>query len=201
MTVKVLISEDHELYRDGLRLLLQQLLTDVEILESGDFDTTRAVLAADQDIALVLFDIQMPGTSGLNGLKEIKTRYPALPLVVVSTVDQQASIQQMLQLGADGFIAKTSSKDTILKALKDVLAGELVIVSDRGAAQPVALSSRQIDILELLAQGLSNKTIATRLNISPATVREYVSDILKLFDSENRTQAVLKARQMGFILD
>ena len=201
MTIKVLISEDHELYRDGLRLLLQQLLSDVQIFESGDFETTRTILVTHPDIALVLFDIQIPGTTGLNGLEEIKTSYPALPLVVVSTVDQQASIQQMLQLGADGFIAKTSSKETMLRALKDVMAGELVIISDRDNTRPVMLSPRQIDILELLVQGLPNKTIAAKLNISPATVREYVSDILKLFDSDNRTQAVLKARQMGFILD
>ena len=201
MTIKILVSEDHALYRDGLRLLLQQIFTNVHIMESGDFETTRALLAAHQDIALVLLDILMPGTSGLEGLKEIKDRYPALPLVVISTVDQQASIRRILQLGADGFIAKTSSKDTMLKALKDVMEGELVVISDQGHTQPVTLSPRQVDTLELLAQGLPNKTIAARLHISPATVREYVSDILELFGSDNRTQAVLKARQMGFVLD
>ncbi|AJQ92619.1 response regulator transcription factor [Gynuella sunshinyii] len=201
MRIKVLIAEDHELYRDGLRLLLQQLFADIEVIEAGDFASTKSALTSHRDIALVLLDIHMPGTSGLNGLKEIKACYPVLPVVVVSTVDYQASIQQMLQLGADGFIAKTSSKDTMLRALKDVLAGEQVIIRDRDDHPAIVLSPRQVDILALLAQGLPNKKIANALNISPTTVREHVSDLLKIFDCDNRTQVVLQARQMGFILD
>lgn len=201
MNTKVLISEDHELYRDGLRLLLNETLPDVQVLESGDFATTRAILAAHPDIAFVLFDIHIPGTTGLDGLKEIKAGYPALPLVVVSTIDQQASIRQMLQLGADGFIAKTSSRATMMHALKDIMEGEMVIISGQDNDNPVELSPRQIDTLALLAQGLPNKEIAAHLNISPATVREYVSDILGIFNCDNRTQVVLRARQLGFILD
>lgn len=201
MTIKVLISEDHELYRDGLRLLLQEAFADVKIIESGDFITTKTVLADQQDINLVLFDIHIPGTRGLEGLQEIKTLYPALPLVVVSTVDHQASIQQMLQLGADGFIAKTSSKATMVKALRNIIAGELVIISGQEQTEPVSLSPRQVDTLKLMALGMPNKSIATTLAIAPATVREHVSAILALFECDNRTQAVLKARQLGFILD
>lgn len=201
MTVKVLITEDHELYRDGLRLLLQEVFPEVQVIEAGDFPAAMVTLTSHQDIALVLFDIHIPGTSGLNGLKEIKTLYPALPLVIVSTVDHHASIQQMLQLGADGFIAKTSSKATIVKALRDIMEGEVVIIGGQDNAEPAVLSPRQVATLELLALGLPNKEIAAQLNISPATVREYVSDLLKLFNCDNRTQAVLKARQLGFILD
>lgn len=201
MTFKVLITEDHELYRDGLRLLLEETFPDVQVIEAGDFDSATLHLETHQDLALVLFDIHIPGTSGLNGLKEVKTLYPTVPLVVVSTVDHQASIQQMLKLGADGFIAKTSSRATMIKALADVLEGEMVIISGREETESVALSPRQIDTLALLSQGLANKEIAARLNISPATVREYVSDLLGLFRCENRTQAVLKARELGFILD
>ncbi|WP_250460075.1 response regulator transcription factor [Microbulbifer litoralis] len=201
MTFKVLITEDHELYRDGLCLLVREVLPDASVIEAGDFAAAGAALAAHPDIALVLFDIHIPGISGLDGLKEIKTRYPALPLVVVSSVDHRASIQQMLQLGADGFIAKTSSKAIIVKALRDVMEGEVVIVGGQDGAEPATLSPRQVTTLELLALGLPNKEIAAQLNISPATVREYVSDLLKLFDCDNRTQAVLRARQLGFILD
>lgn len=200
MTVKILITEDHELYRDALSLLLQEAFPGVQVIESGDFPTTLTMLEEHQDIALVLFDIHIPGTSGLDGLKQVKSSYPALPLVVISTVDYQASIQQMLQLGADGFIAKTSSKNVMISALRDVMEGEVVIISGRDNAEVVALSPRQIDTLELLALGLPNKEIAAKLNIAPTTVREYVSDILGLFKCDNRTQAVLKARQLGFIL-
>ncbi|WP_430461071.1 response regulator [Thalassolituus sp. LLYu03] len=201
MTLKVLIAEDHELYRDGLRLLLQQAFADIQIIEAGDFSAVKAALLQHPDLALVLLDIQMPGTSGLSGLEDIKRRYPALPTVIVSTVDQYASIRQMLHSGADGFIAKTSSKDTMLQALMDIMAGDLVIITDNASQQPVTLSPRQIDILKLLVQGLSNKEMASTLDISAATVREHVSAILLLLDSSNRTQAALKARQLGFILD
>lgn len=201
MTIKVLIAEDHELYRDGLRLLLQEAFPAVQVIEAGDFSAARVALASHQDIALVLLDIHIPGTIGLNGLKEVKANYPVLPLVVVSTVDHQASIRQMLELGADGFIAKTSSKATMVNALKDVMSGELVIIGGQDNAEAITLSPRQVTILELLALGLPNKEIAVQLTISPATVREYVSDLLRLFKCDNRTQAVLKARQQGFILD
>ena len=201
MTIKILITEDHELYRDGLRLLLQELLPEIQVIEAGDFPATKAALAAHPDIALVLFDIHIPGTRGLDGLKEIKAGHPALPVVVISTVDRRASIQQMLQAGADGFIAKTSTKATLVKALQDIMEGEMVIIGGQDIAEPVTLSPRQFATLELLASGLPNKEIAAQLNISPATAREHVSDLLGLFDCDNRTQAVLKARRLGFILD
>lgn len=201
MTLKVLVTEDHELYRDGLGLILQEVMPGVQIVEAADFPAARNALAAHPDIALILFDIQIPGTCGLEGLEAIKTAYPALPLVVVSTVNHYASVRQMLQLGADGFIAKTCSKATMIRALNDILDGDKVIVGEQAAADVVSLSPRQVTILELMALGLSNKEIAAQLHIAPATVREYVSDLLELFSSDNRTQAVLKARALGFILD
>jgi len=201
MTIKVLVSEDHELYRDGLQLLLREAFLGVEIIESGDFATTKNKLSAQQDIALVLFDIHIPGTSGLEGLKEIKLLYPALPLVVVSTIDRQASIERMLQLGADGFIAKTSSKTVMVQALQDVMKGERVVISGQEKTETIVLSRRQLDILKYLSLGMPNKDIASTFKITHATVREHVSAILTLFSCDNRTQAVLKARQLGFILD
>lgn len=201
MNIKILITEDHELYRDGLRLLLQEVVPEARIIEAGDFDTTLAALATHQDIALMLLDIHIPGATGLDGLKQIKASHPALPVVVISTVDRQASIQRMLQAGADGFIAKTSAKATMVKALQDIMAGEVVIIGGQDVAEPVTLSPRQFATLELLACGLPNKEIAAQLNISPATAREHVSDLLGLLGCDNRTQAVLKARRLGFILD
>lgn len=201
MTTKVLITEDHELYRDGLRLLVLEAIADAEVIEAGDFPSTRSALTEHPDTALVLFDIHIPGTRGLDGLSELKTRHPALPLVVVSTVDQQISVRQMLQLGADGFIAKTSSKATMVQALREVMSGAMVITGERDAGAAVMLSPRQLATLELLALGLPNKEIAAQLNLSPSTVREYVSDIFQRFDCDNRIQAVIKARQLGFIVD
>lgn len=200
MTIKVLVIEDHELYREGLELLLKEVIPGVQLVATADFPSARHALATHADIALILLDIQIPGTSGLEGLEAIKNAYPALPLVVISSVNHYASIRQMLNLGADGFIAKSSSKTTMIQALHDVLNGEKVIVGEQAAADVISLSPRQLTILELMALGLSNKEIAAQLHISPATVREYVSDLLFLFSCDNRTQAVLKARSLGFIL-
>ncbi len=200
MTLKVLVIEDHELYREGLELLLNEVIPGVHLVSAADFPGARQALATHADIALILLDIQIPGTTGLEGLEAIKNAYPALPLVVVSSVNHYASIQQMLNLGADGFIAKSCSKATMLQALQDVLNGEKVIVGEQAAADVLSLSPRQLTTLELMALGLSNKEIAAQLHISPATVREYVSDLLLIFSCENRTQAVLKARSLGFIL-
>lgn len=200
MTIKVLVTEDHELYRSGLQLVLQEAIPGVEVIEAGDLPSALTELGRYPDIALMLLDIQLPGNRGLDGLREIKSRYPALPMVVVSTIDHQASIRQMRQLGADGFIAKTSSRAVMVRALRDVMAGETVIIGAREDYTP-SLSPRQLATLELMALGLSNKEIAAQLSISPATVREYVSDLLLRFDCDNRTQAVLKARQLGYILD
>jgi len=171
MTLKVLTTEDHELYRDGLRLLLLEAIPGVEVIAAGDLPNAEAALARHPDIALLLLDIQLPGVQGLDGLRAIKISHPALPVVVVSTVDNHASIQQMRRLGADGFIAKTLSRAVMVQALKDVMVG------------------------------LSNKEIANQLNISPITVREYASDLQTLFSCDNRTQTVLQARRLGFILD
>lgn len=201
MTLKVLITEDHELYRDGLAMIVQEVVPHAEVVEAADFPAARQALADHADIALILLDIQLPGTRGLDGLGVIKSAYPAVPLVVVSTVNQYASIRQMLDLGADGFIAKTCSRAAMVKALTDILDGERVIAGGLDAADVVSLSPRQVTILELMALGLANKEIAAQLHIAPATVREYVSDLLLLFSCENRTQAVLKARSLGFILD
>ena len=200
MTLKVLVIEDHELYREGLELLLKEVIPGVQLVTAADFPSARHALSHHPDIALILLDIQIPGTNGLEGLEAIKNAYPALPLVVISSVNHYASIRQMLNLGADGFIAKSSSKATMIQGLHDVLNGEKVIVGEQAAADVISLSPRQLTILELMALGLSNKEIAAQLNISPATVREYVSDLLFLFSCDNRTQAVLKARSLGFIL-
>lgn len=201
MNTKVLITEDHELYRDGLRRLVLEAIADADVIEAADFPSTEAALNNHPDLDLVLFDIHIPGTRGLEGLSTIKQQHPALPLIVVSTVDQHISVRQMVQLGADGFIAKSSSKATMIKALRDIMAGETVIVGEQDNAAAVELSPRQLATLELLAQGLPNKEIAAQLHLSPATVREYVSDILARFDCDNRIQAVIKARELGFILD
>lgn len=200
-TLKILIADDHELYRDGLCNLITETLGHVEVLQADCLLEAQKQLQQHPDTALLLLDIHMPDTRGLDGLKQIKQTYPILPLVVVSSVDYHASIDDMLALGADGFISKSSSKDAMIKALKDIINGEKIVVSEQCTDSLIKITARQSDILEVLAEGASNKEIAKKLNISASTVRDYISEILYLFDCENRTQLVLKVKKMGYFLD
>lgn len=199
--MKILIADDHELYRDGLCRLMTETLGHVEVLQADCLLETQKQLHQHPDTALLLLDIHMPDTHGLDGLQAIKQAYPILPLVVVSSVDYHASIDDMLALGADGFISKASPKSAMMKALKDIVDGERVVLSEQRADNFIKVTARQSDILEVLVEGASNKEIAQKLNISASTVRDYISEILYLFNCENRTQLVLKVKKMGYFLD
>jgi DNA-binding NarL/FixJ family response regulator len=199
--LKIVIAEDHDLYRDGLRLLVQDLDGQVEVLEAADFPSTLKHLNAHLDVSLLLLDIKLPGTQELDGLKEIRQTFPLLPIVVISTLDLSASVRNMLRAGANGFIAKSMAKEKMLSALKSVLSGELVVLTENPGEELVEFSPRQMETLRLLAKGYSNKTIANILGITPTTVREYISIIMQQLDVENRVQAVIEAKNRGFILD
>ncbi|MBX2846826.1 MAG: response regulator transcription factor [Acidiferrobacterales bacterium] len=198
---KVLIAEDHELYRDGLTLLIKELLDDVHVSSTADYPSTLQCLSEIRDISLLLLDICMPGSRNLDGLKTIRQRYPTLIIVVISTLDFGASIRQMIDLGANGFIAKSTSKNVMKQAISDILNGEIVVISEKEGSDLIYLSVKQRATLKCLAEGLSNKEIASRLGISPLTAKEYVSSVLERLNAKNRTQAVLFAQRQGLLLD
>ena len=199
--LKIVHTDDHDIFRDGMKLLLTQLFPEAELLEADSLEQLEAVLAEHQDVSLVLLDIRIPGVEGLAGLKHIKQSYPILPVIVMSTVDQAASIQQMVTLGADGFISKDLDKASIVSALKRAITGERVFVSPHHAEPFLQLSPRKIELIKLLEQGLSNKEIADQIRLSSSTVRDYVSELLTLFECDNRTQLVTKVRKLGYIID
>lgn len=198
---KILIAEDHDLYREGLQLLVQDLGEAIETIEAADFSTTLKKLNVHADIQLLLLDIKLPDTQGLDGLSQVRQLYPILPIIVISTVDLNASVQSMLKLGANGFIAKATPKDKMVAAIRSALAGDIVVVTENHEQELVEFSPRQMEALKLLAKGMSNKDIASALGIKPVTVREYISIIMQQLGVNNRVQAVLAARERGFILD
>ncbi|MBX2857519.1 MAG: response regulator transcription factor [Cellvibrionaceae bacterium] len=198
--MKIVISEDHALYREGLRNVVLELYPDANVMESGDFATTQRLISEHPDTSLLLFDICIPGVEGLNGLTQIKQSHPLVLLVVVSTLDYQASVQQMIKKGADGFISKTAARADIGSGIQRALNGELVVISEQKSESTVDLTRRQIATLELLAKGYRNKQIATELGISDVTVRDYVSRVMRKLEVKNRTEAIKKAREMGIIL-
>ncbi len=199
--VKALIAEDHELYRDGLRLLLNDTIRDVTSYIAPDFPQAMSILRTRSDIGLALFDLKLPGTKDLEGLTEIRRLFPTLTIIVISTLDFEVSIRKMIDLGVNGFIAKSTPKEEMKEAIQEILNGHIVIKSERDIGERVDLSRRQVETLRLLAEGLSNKEIARKLDVSPATVKEYVSKIIDRMNVVNRTQAVLAAQRHGLLLD
>ena len=198
---KILIAEDHELYRDGLKLLFEEINRETHIYLAGNFPDALATLLREPDIALVMLDIRMPGTKDLDGLKEIRSRFPTLTIIVVSTLDFDTSTRQMIDAGANGFIAKSTPKNLMKKAIADVLDGNIVIESEREGTDFIDLSQQQLATLRYLAEGLSNKEIASRLGVSPLTAKEYVSKVIERLNAANRTQAVLIAQKHGLLID
>ena len=198
---KVLIAEDHELYRDGLKLLFEEINREAHIYLAGNFPDALTTLLREPDIALVMLDIRMPGTQDLDGLKEIRSRFPTLTIIVVSTLDFDTSTRQMIDAGANGFIAKSTPKQSMKRAIAEVLDGNIVIESEREGTDFIDLSQQQLATLRYLAEGLSNKEIANRLGVSPLTAKEYVSKVIERLDAANRTQAVLIAQKHGLLID
>ena len=201
MPKKILITEDHELYRDGLRMLVKGMYKNAQILEAADYHSAIKHLNTHQDIYFLLLDMKIPGTQGLDGLREIRRSFPTLTIIIVSMLDFCESVDQVIRLGANGFIAKTTPKDRMIEAINAILAGEQVIISEHDVKGRIEFSPRQFDTLRLLVQGKTNKEIAELLGISHATVREHVSHIFQQLNAENRTQAALLAKKHGFFFD
>lgn len=197
----VLIAEDHELYRDGLVLMVKELMREARIHLASDFSQTLERLSEAPEKTLLLLDLHMPGNKNLEGLKTIRQRYPMLTIIVISTLDFDTSIRQIIDLGANGFIAKSTEKEAMKQAITDILEGDIVIKSERDGQEITYFSAQQLATLKCLAEGLSNKEIAARLGVSPLTIKEYVSAILGRLQASNRTQAVLIAQKKGLLLE
>lgn len=210
--MRVLVADDHSVFRTGLRHVLQALDDDITIVEAADFHEAIAVAAKDREIDLVLVDLLMPDMEPFEGLEALASRIPDIPLVVVSAVENRQDTLRALDLGAMGYIPKTTPGDEFLRLLRMVLDGEIVLprmlLGRRGprSALPSAplstsghatnlegLTKRQREVLALLAKGKPNIQIAKELGVSEKTVRFYISAILKSLKVANRTQAALIA--------
>jgi DNA-binding NarL/FixJ family response regulator len=206
---KFVIADDHPLFRGALKQALAGIADHTEILEAGDFDITKSLVAGHDDLDLVLLDLTMPGASGLSGLIALRGVHHSVPMVVVSAHDDPVTIRRALDLGASGFISKSASIDEIRGAVETVLAGG--IVSPRhielGAERDpeisdlirrlVSLTPQQTRVLGMLAEGLLNKQIAYELNVSEATIKAHVSAILQKLGVDSRTQAVILLSKIG----
>ncbi|HEY0336755.1 MAG TPA: response regulator transcription factor [Burkholderiales bacterium] len=225
--MKILVVDDHALIRTALRGVLGQLDGGVTMLEASDCRSAFELVEAQPDLDLVLLDLNLPGKHGLAALEELRTCYPALPVVVLSSANDRASVMQALDLGAMGYIPKLSSNEVLISALRLVLSGGIYIppeiLARSGQAQPAAaeiaaaasghrgsparvpadlgLSERELRVLKLLLEGKSNKLICRELDLAESTVKNHVTQILKALNVTSRTQAVIVAAQMGLVLE
>ncbi|MDR6431734.1 response regulator transcription factor [Brucella pseudogrignonensis] len=207
--MQFIIADDHPLFRGALRQVLSSLPEDATIIEVGDFDAAKKLVADGGDIDLLLLDLTMPGGTGLSGLVTLKALEPALPIIIVSATDDAATIRHAIELGASGFISKSASMETIGEAVHAVLGGDIWTPSDIDIdeardpeietliAKIRTLTPQQTRVLTMLAEGLLNKQIAYELNVSEATVKAHVSAVLQKLGVDSRTQAVILLSRIG----
>lgn len=210
--MKLLVADDHALVREGLKHTLIGFDENIEIVEAEDGEQVKKILANNQPIDLALLDLYMPNTNGFELIDFICNNYPDILVVVLSASDDPDNMRKVLDRGASGFIPKTTIKDVILTALKLVMSGGVYIPPDMFKSRPKQetapqsqpdltlikqkLTPRQLEVLNLIAQGYQNKHIAHELNLSEHTVKIHITAIFKALGVKNRTQAVLTAQNL-----
>lgn len=218
--MRVLLIDDHALYRDGISLMLKGLPMAVEILEAGSYEYAKILIDKTTDIDLVLLDLDLPGIKFNDALQAIRQRLPDASIVIISGTENYDVVEQTLQLGAKGYIPKSMSAKAMLTALQLVISGETYIPTSilnsrstetngkktvqrgKGIIDEKTnhrLTPRQYEVLIQLAEGRPNKEIGKVLFLSESTVRVHVAAILRCFDVSNRTQAVRHAVQNAWI--
>jgi len=208
--IRILICDDHPVVRDGLVAILETQ-PDFEIVgAAGDGREAVAEALARQPNVIVL-DLEMPGMDGVEALRAIRARDPAARVLVFTAFDTDERILSAIQAGAQGYLLKGAPREELFHAIRVVHAGgsllqpavasRLIRQASRGPASslPEPLTEREIEVLQLIAQGLQNKEIAARLTISERTVKFHVSAILDKLGAGNRTEAVALAHQLGLV--
>lgn len=212
--MKILLADDHDLFRAGLSLVLAELDARLSLLQAANLNAALLCAEDQPDLDLALLDLNMPGMDGMQGLIQFRARFPDIPAVIVSASDDLADIREVLAAGASGFIHKSTAPQVMLSALRLVLAGGVYIPSyalgesraaDSNGAKKKApwaggLTTRQLEVLRLLAAGKPNKLIARELDLSEGTVKIHLSAIFRVLEVNNRTEAVLAAQQLNLNL-
>jgi DNA-binding NarL/FixJ family response regulator len=204
--MKVLIADDHPMVRDALVRTVQRADPQAEVHEAQDFDGTHALCETLQP-QLALLDLNMPGMNGLAGLRRLRQRFPQVQMIVASGQEDPPTIRAVLAAGASGFFPKSGPPDLLLQAIRLVQAGGTYVppgaMADfRDGTPPLkpdvaGLTPRQLEVLQRLLRGLPNKLIARELGLTEGTVKIHLAAILRALRARNRTEAVIRARELG----
>ena len=207
---RVLIADDHPLYRDALRAIVPQVFPDTDLREAACQDDVLREVTSDAAFDLIVLDLNLPGVVGLSCLIQVREIAPLTPILVVSAVDDPATMSDVIRAGGTGYVPKSAQRQMLVDAIRVIMGGGTYLplegmIALRDAPAQVApaeapssrdaLTSRQRRVLELLGHGLSNKQIALELQIAEITVKAHVSSILKKMGLNNRVQAALEARK------
>ena len=214
--IRILLVDDQRLMREGLRILLE-LEPDLEIAGEATNGQEALDLYAEIEPDVVLMDVRMPGMDGVEATWRLRERWPSSLVIILTTFDDDEYVFEGLRAGARGYLLKDVSGHDLADAVRTVAAGGALIEpsvarrvvaefarmappvrqADKGLAEP--LSEREREILRLVAQGFTNREIADRLSLAQGTVKNYVTTILQKLGARDRTQAALRARELGVL--
>ena len=203
---RIIIADDHPLFRNALQLAVAQAITGALLDEVDCIEQLMALLAEQGEVDLLLLDLKMPGASGFSALASLRHLYPDLPVVIVSASEDASVIQQAMHFGAMGFIPKSTPLPMMISALHAILAGDTWFPAgvsltptpaDNIAERLASLTPQQFKVLAMLSEGKLNKQIAFELSVSEATVKAHVTAIFRKLNVKNRTQAVIALSQTG----
>ena len=220
--MKILIADDHELFLKGLEMILSDYNSEAELVKAKNYTEMFEIIKKQKDFNLILTDLAMPGAQWLEALHKIHETLPDVPIIILSAVFDREIVQKTIDIGAAGYIPKTSSNAVILSAVNLVLSGGVYIpvellkdtaedefdmlkqVEKVSENQDIkdkvkVLSQRQVEVLKLIAKGQSNKQIAYELGLTEGTIKLHVTAILKLLNVYNRTGAVVAATHLGLL--
>lgn len=217
--MKILVVDDHVLIREALRGVLRELKPEALVLEAPDTRQAMRLVEENPELDLVLLDLHLPDRDGFGVLSELRQRYPAISVVVLSGSSERGDMARALELGALGFIPKSAAREVMIGAFNLIFSGGIYVppemlarttpapqaaataapdvAAPRVSAAELGLTDRQMDVLALMMQGKSNKAICRALDLAEPTVKNHVTAILKALKASNRTEAVIAAGALG----
>ncbi len=216
--LRVLIADDHALIREGIKLAVQKLAEEAEVIEAADGEQVRRIMADNVDLDLVLLDLFMPHAEGFTLLRDLCEQLPDTPVLVLSASEDAGNMRKAIDWGAAGYITKAAPEQELLNALRQVLAGGVYIpdmsgddeltegtaandgnAGDKPEQRQPRLTNRQKHVLSLLCLGKTNKDIGRALKLSEYTVKVHITAIFKELKVRNRTEAVLEAKRLKLL--